>query len=328
MRRVLIPAVIVLFWAGMMTHLVTREIVPSYLRAQRTLVDPDILLAQWQPIQEWAWIQYHKDRVGATGLVIEKRYETPASEAHWIGYALTQNTHVGVTLQGSPTIPVTARLLIHLTKEFHIEEFAATVTGSAVGLECQGFVQGGRVYYRFSDEAGAGEGGRNQAMTYGYQEVGTQPLDLSEAVKPLLARHGNLRVGDRYMVRVFNPLGDLAAQDAQVVVAGTEVLATDDHQPTPALRLETTMPGFPPHKSWVEVSSGLTLRRELAFGYISERGGAGAIREEYPMLTMDHNLAMPVLNRQDFIRRAEAAGSGEPNGAQSLGLLGVFLRAL
>lgn len=323
--RVLIPAAIVLFWGGMVTHLVTRKIVPNYLRAQHTLVDPDILLAQWQPIREWAWIQYHDARVGGTGLVIDKWFDDPVANMRWMGYQLKQNTHVDVTLPGSSTIPVTARIQIHFTPEFHVQEFAATVTGEGIGLECQGFVQAGRVYYRFSEGAGAAEEGRSEAMTYGYLEVGTRPLDLSEAVKRLLARHGSLRVGDRYLVRVFNPLGDLAAQDAQVVVAGEETL-TIDHQAIPVLRLETTVNGLPPaRKSWVD-TSGVTQRRELMFGYMTERGGANAIMQEYP--TLDKNLTMPVMDRRDFMRRAELAGPGEPDGAQTLGLLGAFLRTL
>ncbi len=242
LTRFWIPTAIVLFWGGMMGSLLKDRILPERIRERQSLVDDEVLASKWNDITEWSWIYRQGRRCGASGLRIVQESHPDQKWDEQVGYRLDQATTLDVSALGQ-TQTVTMKIAVQLRRNFQVDCFRAQAVTALLALECEGFADGSRLYYRVRNTL-PGMSPAQEAYEYGYLEVGRQALSMVDAVKPMMARHGNLTVGETYSIATFDPFGGMNAQKAVVRVADTEKIQIDQttHE---CFRLETTVGYYP-----------------------------------------------------------------------------------
>ena len=313
--RFWIPLAIVLFWGGMMGSLFRDRILPERMRASQALVDDEVLASKWHDITEWSWIYRQGRRCGASGMTLVQEEHPEREWRDRVTYRLDQMTTLDVAMLGQQQT-VVMKVAVQLLRDFRVDRFRAVAETPLLTLECEGFAESDRVYYRVRHVTGE----QKQAAStyeYGYIEVGRQALSMIDAVKPMMARHGNLVVGETYSVDVFDPFGGMNAQKAVVRVAGKDQIQVEQTQHD-CFRLETTV-GDITRRTWVD-EMGQTIRREILMGYVGEVSSWSRIARVYP--TLAEKIALPEnMDRSELKTRAEAV-SLKP-AAPLLSLLGL-----
>ncbi len=298
LTRFWIPAAIVLFWGIMMTSLLKDRILPERIRARQALVDDEVLATKWHDIAEWSWISRQGRRCGASGLEIVQEKRPNLEWRNQITYRMDQVTTLDVAAFGQQQT-VVIKIAVQLRRDFQVDCFRAQAVTPLLTLECEGFAEGNRLYYRLSNIA-RGLEQTAQTYDYGYLEVGKQSLSMIDAVKPMMARHGNLIVGETYSFDTFDPFGGMSMQKAVVRVAGTEEIQVGKTKHD-CFRLETTV-GDITRKTWVD-EMGQTIRREILMGYMGETATRARVGQAYPAMT--EKITLPEIDRAEFKTQAK-----------------------
>jgi hypothetical protein len=299
LTRFWIPAAIVLFWGIMMASLFKDRILPERVRARQALVDDEVLAMKWNDITEWSWIFRQGRRCGASGLAIVQEKHPDREWREQVTYRLDQVTTLDVAALGRQQT-IVMKIAVQLRRDFQVDFFRAQAVTPLLTLECEGFAEGNRLYYRLTHTV-PGLEQAPKTYDYGYLEVGRQSLSMIDAVKPMMARHGNLVVGETYSLDTFDPFGGMNRQKAVVRVAGTEEIQIGQTKHD-CFRLETTI-GDITRKTWVD-GMGQTIRREILMGYIGETTTRAKVTKAYPALS--EKVTLPELDRAEFRTHAQA----------------------
>lgn len=292
---------ITLFWMAMIASLLFQHILPERRRERASLLEPEVLAMQWMDLHDYAWVQHNGRIVGAMMTRIERIQKPGVDPAENQGYRATQTAQVRLNLLGLRR-DVRFKMALRLTPSFHVDDFAARIASGGLTIDCTGFVQDNALYFAIAPKGG-------QAV---YRSLALrQPLSLIEAVRPMVARHFDLAVGQEYHTDVVDPVFGMRKGEVILKVAAREVIEHEGEKIS-AYRLDQTFEGIT-KSSWVN-DRGITIRRELIQGYTLEKSNKPAVRSRYPDVLED--IEIPEIDRQAYIQNARTAPGALPDAPQ------------
>ena len=305
-------AFITIFWLAMMTSLVVNNILPERRIARSSLVDPEILALQWSDLYDWSFVTHDGRQVGGMVTQVE-RIRPPADQENVnLGYLACQNAEANLSILGMRR-NVRFKLTLRLNSEFHVADFIAMIASQGVVIECAGFVRGNELYYRITPKG----------ATPVYRSLTLRgPISLIEAVRPMVAKHFDLAVGQEFTTDVVDPIFGIENRKITLkVVEKTKI--EHEGEEVEVFRIEQKFESLV-KSSWV-TKRGVTIRRELLQGYMLEKSNKPMVREAWPDLVK--TLPLPALDRETFIKQAHAgnAQQAQPGAIPQFNILSLFM---
>jgi hypothetical protein len=301
MRRIAISTAITAFWLVMMGLLIRNHVLSRRGSSDAVEVSPDYLTEEWRDYEEWMELRIAGKSDGVSYTSIRRRPERS-------GYVACNRIWLDLdVLGGRHTFRLnTAALLDTL---FRLERATADVRLDDSQMSFVALSKGTHLYYRWEFE--------------GQTKVGSQKLDkpisLLEAVRPLVARRFELKVGNAYRLPVLDSTWSLREGVAEVRVEAFEPIAIGGKS-VEAYRLVTQLGPFS-STTWVN-AQGEVLRREFAGSIAMERVEPEKARARFAGI--DAPADIPQIEVKDFIDAEGEAAPPDENVAPVNRLLELF----
>jgi len=300
-RRAAISTAITAFWLVMMGLLVRNHVWPRRANLNAVEVSPDVLTEEWRDYEEWMKLTIARHSDGVSYTSIRRRPDKSgylACNRIWLDLDLLGGRHT-FRLQTAAS----------LDPSFELERASAEVRLDESQMSFVSLSTGSRFLYRWEYE--------------GQTKSGSQPLErpisLLEAVRPLLARRLELKVGSVYRLPVFDTTWSLREGWVEVKVQTQEQIAIGGKM-VEAYRLVMQLGPFV-STTWV-TPQGEVLRREFAGNIAMERIEPQKARERFPGI--DAPAVIPPVEPRDFAAAEKEEARPEEKIAPFHLLLGLF----
>lgn len=261
----------------MMALLVRDFVLPTNRGGDLLDMSPEDLAAQWRNYEEWMSLRMGARSWGVSYTSIRR---LPKDK----GYLACNRIWLELAVLGG-RFPFRLETMASLDRSFHLEQARATVLIDQSEMAFDALAAESRLFYRLRYEGQVRAG--SQALT--------APISLLDAVRPLVARRLDLKVGKVYRLAVLDSTWSLREGVAEVRVDGRETIRVGG-QMLGAYRLVIQL-GSLASTTWVS-PEGEILRREFANNIVMERIEPQLARQEHPGI--DVPAALPALKRSDF----------------------------
>jgi hypothetical protein len=249
-RRIAIPTAITVFWLVMTTLLIRSHVLPRRGTSDAIDISPDALTEEWRDYEEWMRLTVAGRSDGLCYTAIRRRSDRS-------GYVACNRIWLDLEVFGGRH---TFRLqtVASLDALFRLDRASASLRLDDSEMSFTALCRGRQLLYRWELE-GQKKAGRQKLE---------KPISLLEAVRPLLARHFELKVGNAYRLPVLDSTWSLREGVAEVRVEALERIALGG-KIVDAYRLVTQLGPFT-STTWVSVQ-GEVLRREFGGAVVMER---------------------------------------------------------
>jgi hypothetical protein len=266
-------------------------------------LSPEVLLVNWNEVDEWMWIEQQGSRLGVARTTI--RVET-LPENHRSGalpdYFMDNRWRLKFRVMGL-SLPVDAATHVRMNGNLEMETLQARVRIAGRMITLQSFVEQNSLFYEARvqpDTTKTTETGLMAAILPNMgdfaalpfleeREVrGRAPLQgpmmLDEVIAPIIMRRGELAEGQTWQIRISDPIGGLVEQTVRVRVEAREQLHIAG-KPVEAWRLSEDTDELQT-TAWYD-NDGKLLRREAYGGLVWERAQVADVLENDPGFRQD-----------------------------------------
>jgi len=298
-RRTAISLAIAVFWLAMMGLLVRDYVAQRRKPYDLPELSPERLTEQWRDFEEWMTLKIGRRSEGVS-------YTTIRRLAARAGYLACNRTWLELDILGRHTFRLQTVAL--LDSAFYLRRAFADVRLDESQMHFTALVTRAQLLYRWQYE---------EQTRVGFQNL-ERPISLLEAVRPLVGRHLDLKVGTVRRVPVLDSTWSLHEGWAEVRVEARERIPLGG-KTVEAYRLAIQLGRFT-STIWVN-EQGEALRRQFA-NITMERVEPQEARERFPGI--DAPVETPSVKVSDFqLPEGESTSLGENVGPLSL-LLNLF----
>jgi hypothetical protein len=276
-RRHSISIAIMAFWLFMMTLLVRNHLLPRTTFGEAVEISPAQLTEEWHDYEEWMRLTIGGKSEGVAYTTIRRRPEEAgyvADNRVWLELEVLGAKHNFRLETGAS-----------LDQAFCLERALARVRLDEAEMRFVAVIQGRRLYYRWQYE---------DRTRVGLQRL-EQPISLLEAMRPMLTRRLELKVGAVYRMPVLDSTWSLREGLAEVRVVAREPIEIAGKS-TDSYRLVVQLGPFA-STTWVS-PRGEVLRREFAYNIVMERVEPDVMRKRFPGI--DAPVEIPPMKPSDF----------------------------
>lgn len=300
--------IIILAFVATMVVLVRRETgadMPALDGSEGTLFGGVTTAAKWRDIDEWMLIQHHdaesgrSSTVGAAHTSIVQLDHPTTSAAYRAEFSMEAKLSALL-----PRIHVKGAAV--LDRDTNLSKFIAKADGVGMTLTAQGEIHREMLFLKISKPSNNSYSRRALA----------EPVSLSEALRPSLNRHMEIKPGAKMSSPVIDPLTGQVRGKLTVRIEKAEIIDIGG-QPTRAFRVKTSV-GDIDTLMWVD-EEGHTLRRNLLSGLFMEKTTKDKALETAPSL--DQEVDIPPLELKDFegvpVQKINAPGDSDDGNNRS-----------
>lgn len=295
MRRIIVSVAITAFWLVMMGMLVHNQMLRRRPSPEGVDVSLSQLTEKWRDYEEWMKLAVGGKSEGVSFTAIRRKADGGGyvvCNRMWLDLEVARQRHA-----------FRLQTLAALDGQFRLERASAEARLDDAQMNFAALVEGLRLYYRWQFE------GRNRV---GMQRL-EQPVSLLEAVRPMLTRRLELKVGNVYRLPVLDSTWSLKEGKAEVRVEARQRIRIA-RQNMEAYRLVVQVGPFS-STTWVS-PEGDVLRREFSPGIVMERVERQEATARFPGI--DAAVEMSNFGLAEF-QRPEASGApGEEIGPLNL----------
>jgi len=261
----------------MMALLVRNHLLPKRMIGEPVDVSPAQLTEEWRDYQEWMSLSLggKSDGIAYTTIRRERNGEGYQAENRvWLELEVLGGQHDFRLETGA-----------WLDQAFCLERAAVRVRLDGAEMRFTSVIQGRRLYYRWQYE---------DRTRVGFQRL-EQPISLLEAMRPMLTRRLDLKVGAIYRMPVLDSTWSLREGTAEVRVVAREPIELAG-KAVDSYRLVVQLGPFA-STMWVS-PRGEVLRREFAYNIVMERVEPDVARKRFP--GVDAPVEIPLMKASDF----------------------------
>jgi len=276
-RRIAISTAITALWLVMMGLLVRNHVLPRGGTSQAVEVSPDLLTEEWRDYEEWMKLTVARRSEGVSYTAIRRQLDRS-------GYLACNRIWLDLDVFGERHT-FRLQMVASLDPSFQLERATADVHLDDSQMTFVALSDGARFLYRWQYE--------DQAKA-GWQRL-QQPISLLEAVRPLVARRLELKVGNIYRLPVLDSTWSLRQGIVEVRVEAFEHIGVGD-KTVEAYRLATQLGPFI-STTWVN-PQGEVLRRDFGGNILMERVAPDVARKRF--VGIDAPPEIPRIEAKDF----------------------------